>query len=359
MPILVDSDEEGTKSKVKRAKQEAAPAIKVEGNGSAFKGDTVDLLSDSEEEAGAALQPEAALVQDDADPPAPPAEPEGDKDHVDVLRVQQPWLDMLLDGHKTWELRTTRSTKVGHRIALGISGWVYGLIDFVEVLWVGDRVGQGHYQGQPADPALYWLRPEHSQKHRCTEENFAKLALKGNHLYAWVMANPVRFEHPVAYRKVVGPVTWSLIVRSSLLQQPQPSPQPPSAASERELVVDTEQPFVAFTAKCCDLVLRGHCNAFVCKSKQNAGPLASFRGPNRAGSAGTFCICGSGHAIFDRAFSLCSALAALQWGSVCVFGSKHRDLVTAGVFNTAGHSETFALRETCVDGHGHPEPTVC
>ena len=77
MPILVDSDEEGTKSKVKRVKQEAAPAIKVEGNGSAFKGDTVDLLSDSEEEAGAALQPEAALVQDDADPPAPPAEPEG------------------------------------------------------------------------------------------------------------------------------------------------------------------------------------------------------------------------------------------------------------------------------------------
>ena len=91
---------------------------KVEGNGSALKGDTVDLLSDSEEEAGAALQPEAALVQDDADLPAPPAEPEGDKDHVDVLRVQQPWLDMLLDGHKTWELRTTRvdESRSPHRL---------------------------------------------------------------------------------------------------------------------------------------------------------------------------------------------------------------------------------------------------
>ena len=40
--------------------------------------------------------------------------------------------------------------------------------------------------------------------------------------------------------------------------------------------MDTEQPFVAFTAKCCDLVLRGYSNAFVCKSKQNAGSFKVY-----------------------------------------------------------------------------------
>ena len=52
-----------------------------------------------------------------------------------ILIIQQPWIDLILDGHKTLEIRSTRCNKPeGERIYLALSGGggvILGYVTFV------------------------------------------------------------------------------------------------------------------------------------------------------------------------------------------------------------------------------------
>ena len=61
-----------------------------------------------------------------------------------ALIVKEKWARMLLDGKKTWEIRSTSTTKRG-KIAIAVSGAgnFYGEVTLVTSLLAGYRVPDG------------------------------------------------------------------------------------------------------------------------------------------------------------------------------------------------------------------------
>ena len=106
------------------------------------------------------------------------------------LIVRTPWVDYLLDGTKTWEIRGS-ATSIRGRIALirGGSGLVVGAIDLVDCLpLTRDEYLQGEaYHRVPTsqNEALPYVSP-----------------------YAWVMSNPEPFKESVRYQHPRGAVIW-------------------------------------------------------------------------------------------------------------------------------------------------------
>jgi hypothetical protein len=109
-----------------------------------------------------------------------------------LLVVAQPWADLLVEGDKTWELRTT-STKVRGPVGIAAkgTGTVVGAVDLVDVHGPFSRTEIApfeHLHRVPASSVSTYGGP------------------KG--LYAWEMANAVRFETPVPYTHPQGAVIW-------------------------------------------------------------------------------------------------------------------------------------------------------
>lgn len=112
-----------------------------------------------------------------------------------LLVVAEPWASLLVDGDKTWELRTT-STKVRGPagIAAKGTGTIIGAVELVAVHGPFTRAGIAPYEHLhrvPASSTSTYSGP------------------KG--LYAWEMTGAVRFETPVPYRHPQGAVIWVLL----------------------------------------------------------------------------------------------------------------------------------------------------
>ena len=104
------------------------------------------------------------------------------------LIICPPWIELILNGEKTWEIRGA-NTRIRGRIALIKSGTgqVYGTVEMVDCL--------------PLDLMSYQC---HIAEHRVTEVQ----SLPYPKTFAWVLSRPVLFKQPVPYRHPQGAVIW-------------------------------------------------------------------------------------------------------------------------------------------------------
>jgi hypothetical protein len=106
------------------------------------------------------------------------------------LIIKSPWIEQILDGQKTWEIRGS-NTKIRGNVALIKSG--SGKI-FGEVTIVGSReLCLEDYQ-------------ETKRFHLVDSEKALQLPYKKT--YAWVMENPVLYKEPIPYKHPMGAVIW-------------------------------------------------------------------------------------------------------------------------------------------------------
>ena len=108
------------------------------------------------------------------------------------LVIDQPWVGLIADGAKVWEMRT-RPTKV--------RGWI-GLIEKGS----GTIIGAAYLKDSL--PALQ--RNKHQlkyRKHRVRPEPGHR-TYKGKYLFPWVMAKAFRLPKPISYRHPSGAVIW-------------------------------------------------------------------------------------------------------------------------------------------------------
>ena len=110
-----------------------------------------------------------------------------------ILIIQEPWINLLLDGHKTLEIRGMRCNKpAGEKVYFALSGGggiLLGGMTFVAC-------------HGPLAPAEY--------AERCEQHCVAGTALPyGASTYAWEFKAPVRFRQPVPYLHRHGVVTWA------------------------------------------------------------------------------------------------------------------------------------------------------
>jgi hypothetical protein len=107
------------------------------------------------------------------------------------LIIREPWIDMILDGKKTWEIRGS-NTKIRGKIYLIKSGtgMVFGTVDVVDCIPLCG--------GNDIDVIL-----KNKDKHHV---RLGSIPYKKPH--AWVMDNPVRYEKPISYNHPQGAVIW-------------------------------------------------------------------------------------------------------------------------------------------------------
>jgi hypothetical protein len=109
-----------------------------------------------------------------------------------ALMVKQPWIDKILSGQKTWELRSS-STKARGQIALieSGSGTVVGTCEVVDV------------QG----PLSLADLKRSTRKHAVPARQLGPLPpYKRTH--AWVLKNARRLKQPINYKHPSGAVIW-------------------------------------------------------------------------------------------------------------------------------------------------------
>jgi hypothetical protein len=109
------------------------------------------------------------------------------------LMVREPWAGLILAGEKTWEIRGTRTSMRGsiYIIPSG-SGRVAGYCEIV------DCIG----------PLTIEQLIENSSAHLTPPDELRLLGLPYKKTFAWVLANPNRFEGPIPYRHPSGAITW-------------------------------------------------------------------------------------------------------------------------------------------------------
>ena len=108
------------------------------------------------------------------------------------LIIRSPWIDLILAGMKTWEMRT-KSTSIRGRIMLikAGSGLIYGTAELIDSLPVLSREE---------------LRGTQSF-HGITEEILDEV-MRNRWTTPWVLHNIIKLETPIPYSHPKGAVTW-------------------------------------------------------------------------------------------------------------------------------------------------------
>jgi len=109
------------------------------------------------------------------------------------LVIRPPWINMILAGDKTWEIRGSRTAKRG-RIALIKSGTktIVGACDLVDVI------------GPLSLPDLL----ANQARHRIPADRLRREGTPYRNTFAWVVAQPEAFPAPVPYDHPNGAVIW-------------------------------------------------------------------------------------------------------------------------------------------------------
>jgi hypothetical protein len=111
---------------------------------------------------------------------------------LDGLLIRAPWIDKILDGSKTWEIRGSHTYKTG-RIALIESG-------------TGTVVGVAELVGAVGPLSLKELSQNRSKAGFDSHEPLFRLPYKRT--FAWVLRNPRRLRQVVPYNHPSGAVIW-------------------------------------------------------------------------------------------------------------------------------------------------------
>ncbi|MBN1187457.1 MAG: ASCH domain-containing protein [Bacteroidales bacterium] len=107
---------------------------------------------------------------------------------LSAIPIREPWIDMILDGEKTWEIRSKFTKKIG---LVGLirskSGTVVGIANLSEVIVISPSLARTNAKrmGMTVSDAL-----------TCVGE------------HAWVLKDVVKFKKPVPYKHPYGAVTW-------------------------------------------------------------------------------------------------------------------------------------------------------
>ncbi len=107
---------------------------------------------------------------------------------LSAIPIKTPYIDLILNGTKTWEIRSKFTKKIGS-VALirSASGTVVGtaqLSDVIE-LTAPNAASNAHRMGMSKEDAISCIG-----------------------CYAWVMTEVVKFKKPVPYKHPSGAVTW-------------------------------------------------------------------------------------------------------------------------------------------------------
>ncbi len=113
------------------------------------------------------------------------------------LIIRQPWIGMILDGEKHWEMRS-RPTLVRGRIALIQAGT--GLI-----------VGEAFLSGSPTNYTSGHIMHEYS-RHRVDD---ALLLEKWR--FPWILHVVEKYDTPVPYNHPAGAVVWVDLEREGVV----------------------------------------------------------------------------------------------------------------------------------------------
>lgn len=113
------------------------------------------------------------------------------------LIVKEPWITKILQGDKTWEIRSSSTNIRGviYLIASG-TGKVFGSVCLEDSIEVGI-------------PTL----EENKDKHCIEDLSIVKYARP----HAWIISNPKIFKTPIPYKHPQGAVIWVNIDEASLL----------------------------------------------------------------------------------------------------------------------------------------------
>ena len=110
-----------------------------------------------------------------------------------ILIVKAPWIDMLLDGHKTLEIRGTSCKKpAGLLVFLALSGGGGVLCGGITFLGCHGPLSSAEYRGR-------------REGHRVAGD----ARPYGAKTYGWEFAHPFRFATPMPYRHRHGAITWA------------------------------------------------------------------------------------------------------------------------------------------------------
>ena len=117
------------------------------------------------------------------------------------LVIKSPWIDLILSGQKTWEIRGSR-TQMRERIALikSKSGTVIGGCDVV------DCIG----------PLTHDQLRATAERHRIPLHMLDRLPYPQT--YAWVVGNPKPLATPIAYRHPSGAVIWVRLDQQNVVE---------------------------------------------------------------------------------------------------------------------------------------------
>ena len=111
---------------------------------------------------------------------------------VTGLVIRSPWIEKILSGEKTWEVRSSRVSKRGP-IALikSQTGHIFGtcrIVDCIGPLSLTQMLANG-------------------EKHRVSETMLSTYYRPGK-TFAWVLADPQQLPQPIHYRHPAGAVIW-------------------------------------------------------------------------------------------------------------------------------------------------------
>lgn len=106
------------------------------------------------------------------------------------LLIKEPWIDMILNGEKTWEIRGTNTKQRG---TIGLiksgTGQVFGTVEIVD--------------SQPLSKSVY---EKSTKQHGIPKEDCKQMPY--TRTYAWVLRNPVLYEEPIPYTHPLGAIIW-------------------------------------------------------------------------------------------------------------------------------------------------------
>ena len=123
--------------------------------------------------------------------------------------MRSPWARHLVEGRKTWEIRSSKTTKLGDRICVGEidTHTLVGEVTIVGCHLVAVRSETGYWQAPPGQLDMWIARPENLAKHGLATP-LAFLPTSWKRAYAWVMAEARSYEVQNLYAPKLGCVVW-------------------------------------------------------------------------------------------------------------------------------------------------------
>lgn len=119
------------------------------------------------------------------------------------LFIKEPWISLILDGKKSWEIRGSNS-KIRGRIALiaSGSGEVKGFVDIIDSFKLS---------GKEFDDNIY--------KHCINQEKYNSKNMPYKNTHAWVLANSKKLDKGIKFQMKQGCVIWINLFEAEIINQ--------------------------------------------------------------------------------------------------------------------------------------------